>query len=149
MASVSRDNNGRTRIQFATGDGRRRTIHLGKTPKKAAESFKLKVEAIIASQRMGTPVDAETASWLGSLPDDMHDKLARVGLVVARSKTVAVTLGELLDRFLKAQSTKEATRVRQAQAVRTLVIFFGAGSDPCKITLEQAEAWRSGLCDQY
>ena len=49
MASLSTDANGNRTLQFVSGDGKRRTIRLGKLPKKEAETIKLRVEALNAA----------------------------------------------------------------------------------------------------
>jgi hypothetical protein len=80
MASLSTDKKtGTRRIQFLD-DGARRTIRLGKMPKKSAESVKARVEHLIVARTAGVAIDAETARWVADLGDDLHDKIARVGL---------------------------------------------------------------------
>ena len=54
MASLCNDPNGHRRILFIDGHGDRRTIRLGKTPKKVAESFLVNIEAILAARTLNT-----------------------------------------------------------------------------------------------
>ncbi len=44
MASITRESNGRKTIQFVAGDGKRRSIRLGKTTVRNAEAVRVKVE---------------------------------------------------------------------------------------------------------
>ena len=65
MASVSRDANGTKRVLFTDGNGKRRTIRLGSVSVKAAESVKLRVEALNAALwvwvaiQLGKPPDCQ------------------------------------------------------------------------------------------
>ena len=81
MAYVSRDANGTKRLLYIDRNGERRTIRLGAVPVKAAEAFCLRVEALNAACITGTPWDNELAAWVAALPDVLHTRLARVGLV--------------------------------------------------------------------
>ena len=51
MASLSSDARGNRTIQFLDGEGKRRTVRLGKMPIKQAETIKHKLET--ARQRAG------------------------------------------------------------------------------------------------
>jgi hypothetical protein len=53
MASISREPNGRKTIQFVAGDGRRRSIRLGKVSQRIAEEIKVRVEALLAAAVSG------------------------------------------------------------------------------------------------
>jgi hypothetical protein len=48
MPSISRDKDGRRRILFVAADGSRKQLRLGKTTQRAAETLKLKVEALVS-----------------------------------------------------------------------------------------------------
>jgi len=65
-------------------DGSRKPIRLGKVSLKQAEVFKVKLEALIADRLSGS-IDPETARWIADLPDGIHAKLAKVGLVTERA----------------------------------------------------------------
>src|SRR4051812_23400779 len=97
MASLSTDAAGNRTIQFVGGDGKRRSIRLGKVPKKLAEGVRMKVEALDAAQRSRLPLDPDTASWVGGIGDELHAKLARAGLVTERRSE---TLGEFLAAYI-------------------------------------------------
>ena len=64
MASITKQKGGNRTIQFVAAGGRRKSIRLGKVSQRQAESFKFRVEQLIAAQRSGVPVDADTSEWL-------------------------------------------------------------------------------------
>ena len=75
MASISRDKNGTKRILFLDAYKKRHTIRLGKVSVKVAESFKLRIEALISAHRTGSVIDAQTADWVATLPDEIHARM--------------------------------------------------------------------------
>ncbi|MBX3385383.1 MAG: site-specific integrase [Phycisphaeraceae bacterium] len=147
MASVVRDPNGRKRILFTDGDGERKAIRLGVVSVKAAESFRLRVEAILSATEMRQPLDADTSAWLAELPERMHKRLVRVGLVAPRVKPEALTLGAMLDRFEKAVTVKASTMIAYGQALRMLRDHFGESTPLASITPAHADEWRKAITE--
>ena len=147
MASVARDRNGTKRVLFVDGDGSRRTIRLGDVPVKAAESFRLRVETLLACRTTGTPIDGDTARWLADLPDTMHDRLARVGLVEPRERAAAVTLGRLLDEYFGTLNVKPGTRTTYAQTRTALEEYFGPDRTLDSIVPLDADRWRASMVE--
>ncbi|MEX2139963.1 MAG: hypothetical protein WD894_11920 [Pirellulales bacterium] len=88
MASISREPNGWRTVQFVAGDGKRRSIRLGKVSQRDAETFKLRVELLLVAQLAGQAIDADTARWVASRPQEIADKLAKVGLIAPRTERV-------------------------------------------------------------
>ena len=125
MASISTDKkNGTRAIQFyEPGTSKRKTIRLGKTPKKLAESIKVRIEGIIACRAAGLPLDAELAKWVGDLDKQLADRLAAVGLVDGQRRA---TLREHLDSYRNRRTdVKQATLTVWGQTIRNLCTFFG------------------------
>jgi integrase len=148
MASISRDPGRCKRILFVGPDKRRRSIRLGKTSLKQAEAFKVKLEALVAARITGS-MDNETARWVADLPDDIHGKLASVGLVTARAATVNTTLGMFLDGYLQSRKNlKPNSRLVYGHTRRTLVEFFGPDKPLREVTEQDAQAWRAYLTEQ-
>ena len=147
MASLARDPNGRKRVQFVNGDGRRLTIRLGKMDVKQAESFRYRVESLIACRTANAAHDADLARWLASVPDDVHTKLERVGLVAMR-ESVATTLDELLDRFFETLDVKDSTRTRYLQTRRLLIEHFGKRRHIRDIRPVEGDRWRAWLVER-
>ena len=144
MASIARDPHGRKRILFVGPDGNRKTIRLGKTSQKQAEAFKVKLEALVAAS-FSRSMDNETACWIGDLPDEMHAKLAAVGLVTARTatKTPSATLGQFLAEYTESRSdVKPGTQTVFGRCVKHLLAFFGPDKLLADLSAGDADAWR-------
>src|SRR5262249_34912151 len=99
MASISRDPNGNRSRQFVAGDGKRRTVRLGKVTQKDAEKVKLKVEVLNAARVANLPLDNDTAAWVAGLGDALAARLAAVGLIPDRKAGVAPTLASFVADF--------------------------------------------------
>jgi integrase len=146
MASIGRESNGCKRILFVAGDGKRQTIRLGKVSMKQANSFKVKVEALIGLGISGI-VDDEISRWLADLDDVMHKRLAKVGLAKARE---SARLGEFLNAYIaKRTDVKPLTRRNLEAARNKLVKFFGENRGLRDITAGDADAWKTWLKSQY
>ena len=142
MASICRDKNSRKRILFMAGNGSRKTIRLGKTSIKQAESFKIKLEALIAGRFSGS-IDAETARWIAGLPDDIYGRLAAVGLVNVRAATMSLTLGQFLNEYTQSRSdVKPNTQIVYGRTCKHLIKHFGPEKLLPEITPGDADAWR-------
>lgn len=145
MASISREPNGRRSIQFVAGDGKRRTIRLGKISQRGAEAVKLRVEMLNAAAISGHAVDPDTAKWLAKIEDDLRDKLTRVGLVHRRE---ASKLAEFIDGYIADRAdVKPATATVYGHTRRCLVEFFGADASLRSITPGDADRWRLWLIE--
>src|SRR6266581_7496943 len=102
MASIGNDPNGRKRILFEAGDGRRKTIRLGKLDRKNAERFCGRVEKIIGANISGGALDDETSRWLAERDDVMYARLAAVGLVKRRDAGNAA-IGAFIDAYIASR----------------------------------------------
>lgn len=141
MASIAHDKQTKTRrIGFTTPDGKRKTLRLGKTPKKDAEAVRVKVESLLTSRITGQPVEPETARWIATLGDTLHDKLAHAGLIDARS---TATLGPFIDDYIRRRSDVKPTTITTYQrARRYLIRYFGEHRDLRTINPGDADDWR-------
>jgi len=149
MASIGNDPNGRRRILFVAKDGSRKTVRLGKATRKQAEAVKTKVESLVTASLSNTAMDDETARWVADLPDAMHDKLARAGLVVARKTARCAKLGAFLDDYIAGRcDVKPATLTVLGHTRRNLVDYFGASKPLDEITPGDADNWRLDLIGQ-
>jgi integrase len=147
MASVSRDANGTKRVLFTDGDGVRRSVRLGAVPVKAAETCRLRIEALVAARITGTPWDAGLSAWVRDLPDVIHGRLVRVGMVEPRERAVKVTLGDLLDRFEHTSAVKPTTWAAYKQATESLRGHFGGDTPLAGITPADADDWRKAIAE--
>src|SRR5215471_8942771 len=95
------------RVLFVDTDGRRKTIRLGKVAMRQAESVKVNIESLIAAKVTGHSPDEEVSRWVATRPDDLHAKLAAVGLVRPRESS---TLGPWLEKLIEQKRTELKAR---------------------------------------
>ena len=152
MASIGKEPNGRKRILFVAEDGSRKTVRIGKASMKQAETFRIRLEALITGRFSG--IDHETARWVADLPHDIHAKLAAVGLVEPRvfqtmpepSAGHEAYIGEFLDGYLKDRDDlKPNSQLVYGHTRRTLIEFFGREKRLTDITEYDAEQWQRYL----
>ena len=153
MASLSRLKSGAWNCQVmlpdATGDKTRKTIRLPAMPKAAARTVKTRIEYLVAAKLAGAPIDDATASWLGTVDDDLHDRIARVGLTAPRVKTEQVeqaALGPFTDKYIESRRDLGELTVRNLRTTqRRLVQFFGRDRALGDVTGEDAESFHQWL----
>jgi len=143
MASISSAPNGRRVIQFSVGGGKRQSIRLGKMPMKAAETVKSRVEHLVVAKMTGSAVEPETVRWLAGLDDALHEKLAKVDLVVPRKKS---TLAEFITGYLASRTdVKPATKEVWRQGELGLVNQFGGDRPLVSITAGDADGYKLAM----
>lgn len=136
---MNQEANGGYQIQFVGPDKRRRSVRLGSVKPKLVEMVKLRIEQVVANQKAGVSNDAELTQWINGIPDALHDKLARVGLVESRQPRKVVGLKEFLREFVKRRSdVKPATHEIWKQPIRNLIEYFGSDRDIA--TINEADA---------
>src|SRR5687768_6632708 len=143
MATIGSDPNGRKRILFVGGDGRRRTIRLGIATVKQAESFKVKVEQLVSASITGV-MDDEVSRWLASRDDQTHRRLCAVGLAKPRQQS-RDSLTHLLDTFFNNLDVKPITRLGYGPTKESLLEFFGRDTLVRDIPPLKAEQWRTKM----
>jgi len=146
MASISKESTGR-RIQFFDLQGKRRGVYLPGATQKQAETIRIKMEHLLTSKRLGTPLDDNVAQWVEDLSDDLNDRLAAVGLVTRRETS---KLGKFIDDCLtNRHDIKPGTRTNLTYAKEMMVSHFGIDRPLHLITHEDAEAWLKKMIDEY
>lgn len=150
MASLITLDNGTRRVQFVGTDRKRKTIYLGKIPKRDAGSIKIRVEALLSSTITGS-MDLDTSLWLASITEknpDLRSKLEAVGLVEPLEPKVKVpTLKEHLADFMKRHSptVKPGTVAVWRQVVANLNELMPKDIRLDEITVGHAKAFHEGL----
>lgn len=144
MASIVNDPNGRRRILFVAPDESRKTVRLGKTDRKSAESICRHIEALLGAKMGGQPIPRDTAVWLSGIGATLRDRLAAVGLVEGNS--IAPSLGRWCKDYI-AGRTDLAPRstARLEFAARLLVEHFGADRRLDSVTAGDAEVYSRWL----
>jgi integrase len=139
------------RVLLRTPNGRH-TIRLGRVSKKIAETAKRMIETLEAAKAAGHTPDRETAEWVGRLSDEIHERLARAGLVPQREQASAtiVTLGQHLEQLFASLGKQKPTTARNyIRARRLLEEFFGKDRTLDSITEGDADAYKRWLLDSY
>ncbi|WP_425267210.1 tyrosine-type recombinase/integrase [Aeoliella straminimaris] len=151
MASIAKDPGGKRRILFVDplDKSKRRTVRLGKMAQRTAEGVKIKVEHLIAAKASGHSIDADTASWVANIPDDLAEKLARVELIEPRKPRNVHTLETFLDDYIASRSdVKGSTATIYRHVRRCLLEFFGNDAKLASITPGDADKFRLWLADK-
>jgi len=148
MASLMRDEDGKTVLQFFVGEGRdrrRRTLRLTTRTAEDAETLKAKIEAIAAP---GQPWSKYTADWVAATrttDPGLYDRLAALRLVPCRNEP-GKTVATFLDGYIAGrQDWKLNTRSLNVRVRDDLVAFFGADMPIASITPYDADAFRRHL----
>lgn len=143
MASVSTRANGVRIIQFKDANGKRRTLHLGQMPKKAAETICHHLSHLVACSIAGSASENSTADYVAKMGDDLHAKLANLGLVRPRE---SATLGKFTQAYIDSRKDAKPNFTKNMKAARKmLVAHFGEDRNLRDITTGQAEEWRQDL----
>lgn len=151
MSSICRGPNGLKTIQFSDKEleGRPK-IHLGKTSLEVAKSVQVRLQGLIASKKAGLPLDSETATWVGKIDKELHDRLIRIGLAQPRQVNARpVTLGEFLDEYTAALGHQKPNTTRNnLRARRLLEEFFDTNRTLASITEGDADDYRHWLLNE-
>ena len=144
MASITKEPNGRKKIQFVGSDKKRRSIRLGKATMKTAEATKVRVECLVSSKMSGHALDDVTSRWLTTIDDTLRDRLARVGLIEQRE---IILLGKLIDDFIKLRTgdVKPRTVAKYKVVKKHLIDQFGKDKPLKSLNAGEAKEWRAYL----
>jgi integrase len=152
MASLRQQSNKTWRLQFVSPDRRHLTLYLGKLPKKSAETIKSHVEAILSAILSQSPLDSHTASWLGSLPPQLHAKLVKAGLALPRigeapPPSAGLTLQVFVDDYLEKRrpEVKPRSFLTMRLDADSLIMFLGSGKLLADVTAGDARDFKAWL----
>lgn len=150
MASISTGANGTRTVQFVGKDRKRRSIRLGKVPMKTAEEVCRRVEYILAAAVSGTAPDGDTAKWLASIGDELHARLAAVGLVASRARAAETRLKAFIDAYVAGRTDAKPQTISNLKMFGDrLTAFFGADRDITTVKRSDADAWVIHLKANY
>jgi len=143
MASIANDPNGRRRILFFDGNGKRKSIRVGKVSMRYAESVKTKIEDLVSASITGDAPRDDTARWVAGLDATMYDKLSKAGLVKPRE---AAMLADFTQRYIDGRhDIKPRTRINLERARRYLLDYCEAERPMRDFTAGDAEDFRQHL----
>ncbi len=144
MATLTSDKAGNRRIQFHDTDGKRRSVSIGKMPKKSAEYIRTRIDDLESAAIGGRSPSRETSSWLAELGQTMKGKLAKVGLIEPPD---ASTFSGYLSKYLKSRTDiKAVTRGHIRRAGESFADFVKDKS-LCEVTKGDAKRWYRTLLD--
>ncbi len=127
MACICNDPGGKRRILFKGADGKRKSIRLGKVPRRDAEAVRLKVEKLASARITGHAPDRETSLWLSEIGNDLHQKLVRAGLAEDRDLEDSGEVVAFIDAYIEEQQAlKERTIVLLTQTKNDLKKFLAS-----------------------
>ena len=152
MASLSRLGKSDLRTLWINrGPNDRRSVRVGRMSDRAADRFLEKVEAIEAAQRLNQSIDPQLAGWVADLPDDMHDRLARVELVAPRAPKInAPTLDEHCTLYIdrRRSEIKPRSIALLEQTRDRLCAHIGCKTRIDAIGPDDAAGWRASMLDK-
>jgi integrase len=135
-------------MQFTDGNGKRRTIRLGKLTKRQAAEVERHVRSILGAKLAGYAIDAADAAWLGELPPKLYNRLAAADLVPPRQSSP--TLDSFLQSWLaKRNGAKPNSRTNYQQAADKLTTFYGDAAPLDSITPSRAEDFARDVADRH
>ncbi len=148
MSSICRGPNGLKTIQFSEKElAGRPKVSLNKTSMEVAKSVQLRLQALLAAKKTGMPIDNETATWLGKIDSDLHDRLVQLGLAQAREKKPeAITLKSLIERYISCRQNLAPNTLRNYRTTqRILQEYFSEGRVLTTIHAGHASDYREWL----
>ncbi len=151
MASITKQQNGRKRIDFKYAN-KRHYVSLGKMTMKLASEVKTKVEDVIAAKIAGHATVASTVEWIAGQQKQkskLIKKLIELGLVHREYRPdVADTLDAFIVSYMDNRTdVKESTMLAYQKVRRRLVDYFGKDRRLVDITVGEAKQWRRQLLD--
>ena len=150
MSSVYKQGN---TYVLRVGVGRARQVRrLGDLTRDGAKTVAHHVKQIEHSRKAAVPIPAATATWLGEITDELHDKLAGLGLVTPRNQPsdggIPMTIGRLWDDFFERRpDLKKWTRSNLEQTKLRCVEFFKL-KPVAAITKGEAKDFRRWLVEK-
>ena len=165
MASLVDRADGIRVVYVVIGD-KRKTIGLGRKPKKHCESILSKVEELASCALSGRSPGNDTSTWVGSLPDGdkLLKRLIELGLVRQRERptelevveAVVVTVSQGIERFENHKRPMVASRSidKLSECLALLQTYLGGDRDIQSVSTGDAlefESWGrgKGFSDAY
>ena len=133
---------------FKSFNGRRQRLRLGIVSHDDAEECCRRVEKLVVAKRLNQAPDLPTVEWMLGLPDELHAKLARFGLVESRApEHAAPSLGVWLEKYLSQRTSelKPGSLERLRQTGDRLKAHFGEAVPIDEVTPNQAADWRADM----
>jgi integrase len=142
------------RILIGGGRQARKTIRLGTCGERVAQEALTRINDLEHAHKYGTRIEPATAAWVAAIRDDIHGKLAQIGLVEPRKPVDArqddVALAVLIDRYMASRANLKPNTVRNYETTKRLMVeHFGAGRSIRSINAGHAKDYREWLAKKY
>jgi integrase len=146
MASLANDPGGTRRILVMV-DGQRKTVRLGKMPKKKAERALQHIEELVACRIDGSAPHDEASRWLAGLADVIRERLVKAGLASPRQGVRSLTVGQLIKQYetQKFSGYKPGTIQVHDRAFASMREHLGADTPIAEVTAGDAEGFRDSM----
>ena len=126
-------------------DKKRKRIRLGPVSLRWAREARGWIERLQAAKRTGRP-DMPALEWASGLADDLHERIARQGLLQPRQAVQSSRLGEFISKYITQKSELAPSSIERLQDTRSrLVDYFGADTPIGSITADSAHDWRAAM----
>lgn len=129
--------------------GKRGKIRLGAVSLAYAQEVGLHIDRIIEAIKYQTDYPPKTLSWLSSIPEDLYQRFANVGLVGSRSTSSIPTLGDFLVEYTRLKSLgssrrggwKPNTVKNRKQSMDDMLLYYGSQTTLDEINAASPEEW--------
>ncbi len=142
-------------VLFYLSDMKRPTLRLGRVSQRIAETAKRMVESLVAAKITGHSLDTETAAWVASISDTIHQRLAQAGLVPPRQERspgpqAGSRLEAHVEQYIQSRTRLKPNTLRNYRTTkRILVEHFGKERTLRSIHKGHARDYREWLAGKY
>lgn len=147
MANIISKPTGSKAVQVVLGDGSRRSIGIGKVPKKAADTYRIHLEHLVGASIGGYSIPSATAEWLTKISHRLRTRLEELDLVGPEAvvEREQITIDVLLRRYLSEIEVKPRTVDRYRNQTQFMQDFFGKQVDISELTNGDGERFLKWL----
>jgi integrase len=142
-------------VLFYVTPPKRHTVRLGRVNERIANTAKIRIEALVAAKVAGHSVDAETAGWVSSLHNVIHQRIAQAGLVEPRSRDEqqdpsAPRLARHIEKYIASRAKLKPNTIRNYKTTKRLLSdYFGKERLLRSIHAGHAKDYREWLVSKY
>ncbi len=157
MATVRKRSNGTFEIRYINQHGKRKGICLPPAEKnrRIAESTATKIDHIASRLSQGAEPDRDVSEWIAGLPEKLHSKFVKHGLVAPRQSAETLqpepdesqvpSLKNWTDDYIENHPGKAGTIEQLEISARSLCKRFGDDKPIDTFTAGDAESYRKWL----
>ncbi|MCC5828286.1 MAG: tyrosine-type recombinase/integrase [Phycisphaeraceae bacterium] len=149
MASVHQRKSGARYVKFTDQHGEQKSLSLGKLDKRSCETIARHVGELVNASAAGVASGRHVVLWLADIGDELHAKLAGLGLVAPRCRHERATLGAFIDGYIEQRKdVKASTLTLYRQGRIWLCRFLGEDKRLDEVTSADADGYRAAMLGQ-